>query len=77
MVAFATSLNAPPKLLVDHVPVGIVGSDGLNALAVAPALLAAEGILPLRTPIHRLFFALLDVVFSKCSYFYPCGCVAA
>ena len=71
MVAFATSPNAPPKLLVDCVLVGITGSNGLNALAVAPVLLATEGILPLQTPIRRLFCALRDLVFLHL------GCVAA
>ena len=47
VVAFAMSPNAPPNLLVDCVLVGIVGSDGLKAFAVAPVLLALEGILPL------------------------------
>ena len=77
MVAFATSPNAPPKLLVDHVPVGIVRSGSLNALAVAPVLLTTDGMLPLRTPIHRIFCALFEVFFSILRYFYPCGCVAA
>ena len=74
---FCNVTNCTSKLLVDCVLVGIVGSDGLNALAVTPVLLAVEGILPLRTPIRRLFFALLDVFFSKRSYFYPRGCMAA
>ena len=63
MVAFVASLNAPPKLLVDWVPVGIVGSECLNTLAVTPVLFAAERILLLRTPLRRMFCALLDVCF--------------
>ena len=69
MVAFVTSPNAPPKLLVDCVPVGIAGSNGLNALAVTPVLLAAEGILLLSTPIHRLFCDCFDVFFLHLSLF--------
>ena len=65
VVAFATLPNAPSKLLVDCVLVGITGSNGLNALAVAPVLLATEGILLLRTPIRRLFFVLFDMVFCQ------------
>ena len=79
VVALATSLNAPLKLLVDRVPVGnFGGSDGSNALAVAPVLLAAEGILLLRTPICRLFCAIFDVFFLHLSLFlstWSCGSV--
>jgi hypothetical protein len=49
VVALAWLPNAPPKVAVDRIPVAIVGSDGLKALAVAPVLLMADGILPLST----------------------------
>ena len=49
VAALAWSPNAPPKVAVDHIPIAIVGSDGLKALAVAPVLLMADGILPLST----------------------------
>ncbi len=42
--------NAPPKIAVDRITVAIVGSDGVKALAVAPVLLMADGILPSSTP---------------------------
>ena len=54
VVAIAMLLNAPPKLVFDCIPVGIDRSDGLIALADAPVLLTADGMLPLRTPICRL-----------------------
>ncbi len=41
--------NAPPKVAVDRILVGIVGSGSLKALAVAPVMLMADGILPLST----------------------------
>ena len=50
VVALAWSPNAPPKVDVDLTPVGIDGSSGVNALAVAPVSLTADGMLPLRTP---------------------------
>ena len=77
MDALAASPNAPPMLPVDCVPVEIVGSDGLNALADAPVSLAVQDMLPLRTPICRLICALFDLVFLHLSLFYPCICVAA
>jgi hypothetical protein len=49
VVALAWLLNTLPKVAVDHILVAIVGSDGLKALAVAPVLLMADGILPLST----------------------------
>jgi hypothetical protein len=49
VVALAWSLNAPPKVAVDRIPVAIVGSDGLKALDAAPVSLMADGILPLST----------------------------
>jgi hypothetical protein len=49
VVALAWLPNAPPKVSADHIPVGIVGSGGLKALAVAPVSLMADGILPLST----------------------------
>jgi hypothetical protein len=49
VVVLAWSPNAPPKVAVDHIPVAIVGSDGLKALALATVLLMADGILPLST----------------------------
>jgi hypothetical protein len=49
VVTLAWLSNAPPKVAVDHIPIAIVGSDGLKALAVAPVLLMADGILPLST----------------------------
>jgi hypothetical protein len=49
VVALAWLPNAPPKVAFDHIPVAIVVSDGLKALAVAPVLLMADGILPLST----------------------------
>ena len=60
----------PPKLLVDFMPVGIVGSDGLKALAVAPVSLATNGMVLLRTPICWLFFAPFDLVFLHCVLFF-------
>jgi hypothetical protein len=35
---------------MDQVPVGIDGADGRRACNVAPVLLMADGIVPLRTP---------------------------
>ncbi len=49
VVALAWLPNASPKVAVDHIPVAIVGSDGLKALVVAPVSLMADGILPLST----------------------------
>ncbi len=49
VVALAWLPNTPPKVTVDRIPVAIVGSDGVKALAVAPVLLMADGILPLST----------------------------
>ncbi len=49
VVALAWSPNAPPKVAVDRIPIAIVGSDSLKALAVAPVSLMADGILPLST----------------------------
>jgi hypothetical protein len=49
VVALAWLLNAPPKVAVDRIPIAIVGSDGVKALAVAPVLLMAYGILPSST----------------------------
>ena len=59
VVASDHSPNAPPKVLFDFIPVGIDGSEGLKALAVAPVLLIANGMLPLSTPNRRLFFLLV------------------
>ncbi len=49
VVALAWSPNAPPKVAVDRIPVAIVGSDGVKALALVPVLLMADGILPSST----------------------------
>jgi hypothetical protein len=49
VVALAWLLNTPPKVAVDRIPVAIVGSDGVKALAVAPVLLMADEILPSST----------------------------
>ena len=49
VVALAWSPNAPPKVDFDFTPVGIDGSSGVNALAVAPVSLTADGMLPSRT----------------------------
>ncbi len=49
VVALAWLPNALPKVAVDRIPVAIVGSDGVKALAVVPVLLMADGILPLST----------------------------
>jgi hypothetical protein len=35
---------------VDGIPMGIDGADGRRACDVAPVLLTADGIIPLRTP---------------------------
>ena len=59
VVASACSPNAPPKVLFDFIPVGIDGSKGVKALAVAPVLLIADGMLPASTPNGRLFFLLV------------------
>ena len=59
VVASARSPNAPPKVLFDFIPDGIDGSKGLKALAVAPVLLIADGMLPSSTPTWRLFFLLV------------------
>ena len=59
VVASACSPNATPTVLFDFIPVGIDGSEGLKALAVAPVLLIADGMLPLSTPNWRLFFLLV------------------
>ncbi len=49
VVALAWSPNNPSKVAVDRIPVAIVGSDGVKALAVVPVLLMADGILPSST----------------------------
>jgi hypothetical protein len=49
VVALAWLPNAPPKVTVDRIPVAIVGSDSVKALAVVPVLLMADGILPSST----------------------------
>ncbi len=49
VVALAWLPNTPPKVAVDCISIANVGSDGLKALAVAPVLLMADGILPLST----------------------------
>jgi hypothetical protein len=54
-----TQHNAPPKVDADFTPVGIDGSVGVKALAVAPVSLTADGMLPLRTPDLVLFFCLV------------------
>ena len=59
VVASACSPNALPKVLFDFIPVGIDGSKGVKALAVAPVLLIADGMLPSRTYNWRLFFLLV------------------
>ena len=46
-------------LVLDCIPVAIVGLDGLNALADAPVSLTAEGTLLLSTPFQRLIGGLL------------------
>ena len=50
---------ALPKVDVDFTPVGIDGSVGVKALAVAPVSLTADGMLPLRTPDLVFFFFLV------------------
>ena len=59
VVASARSPNTPPKVLFDFIPVGIDGSEGLNALAVAPVSLIANGMLPSSKPNLRLFSLLV------------------
>ena len=59
VVASAHSPNALPKVLFDFIPVGIDGSEGLKALAVAPVLLIADGMLPSSTPNRKLIFLLV------------------
>jgi hypothetical protein len=44
---------------LDFIPVAIVGSDGLKALANAPVSLTAKGMVPLSTPMRRLIGGLL------------------
>jgi hypothetical protein len=44
---------------LDFIPVAIVGSEGLNALADAPVSLTAEGTLPQSTPMRKLIGDLL------------------
>jgi hypothetical protein len=39
---------------LDQIPVGIDGTDGTRACNVAPVLLTADGIVPLRTPAHSV-----------------------
>ena len=66
---FRDVAKAPAKLVFDCMPVGIVGSDGFIALAVAPVSLAADGMLPSRTPLSSLSFRScrsLLVGFSHC-----------
>ncbi len=55
-------------MAVDFTPVGTVESVGVNALAVAPVSLMADGMLPSRTP---------DLVLSFCFVFLssPLGAV--
>jgi hypothetical protein len=53
VVALVWLPNAPPKVAVDRIPIAIVGSDGVKALAVAPVLLMADGILPWSTLTER------------------------
>ena len=59
VVASACSPNAPPKVLVDFILVGIDESEGVKALAAAPVSLIADGMLPLSTPNWRLFLLLV------------------
>ena len=59
VVASAHSPNALSKVLFDYIPVGIDGSEGVKALAVAPVLLIADGMLPSSTPNWRLSCLLL------------------
>ena len=59
VVASAQSPNAPPKVLFYFIPVGIDGYEGLKALAVAPVLLIADGMLPSSTPNWRQFLLLV------------------
>ena len=59
VVASACSQNDPPKDLFEFIPVGIDGSKGVKALAVAPVLLIANGMLPLSNPNWRLFLLLV------------------
>ena len=59
VVAAAWSPKAQPKVLFDFIPVCTIGSEGLNALAVAPVSLIADGMLPLSTPNWRPLFFLV------------------
>jgi hypothetical protein len=58
VVAVACLPNAPPKVAVDQIPIVTVGSEGLKALAVAPVLLMANGMLPSSTPVCELLLVL-------------------
>jgi hypothetical protein len=58
VVSVACLLNALPNVVVDQIPVHTEGSVGLKALAVAPVLLMANGMLPLSTPVCVLLFVL-------------------
>ena len=56
VAALAWLPNAPPKVAVDFILVGTVVSVGVNALAIYPVSLTADGMLPSRTPARVLSF---------------------
>ena len=72
VVAVTCLPNAPPKVVVDRIPVGTEGSEGLKVLAVAPVSLMADGMLLSSTPVCVLLFVLHLCLHSCCPYL--CGC---
>ena len=74
VVAFSCYPYAPPKVLFDFIPVGIDESKGVKALAVAPVLLIADGMLPSSTPNCRIFFLLVCCCLQLALFFSTWSC---
>jgi hypothetical protein len=54
---------------LDGIPVGIDGADRRRACYVAPVLLTADGIIPLRTPSHGVVVVGVGLQMACCCKF--------
>jgi hypothetical protein len=55
--------------ILDGIPVGIDGADRRRACNVAPVLLMADGIIPLRTPSHSVVVEGVGLQMACCCNF--------
>ncbi len=69
MEAAAVVLLGRWNTTLDRIPVGIDGADGRKACNVAPVLLTADGIVPLRTPSHSVVVKEVGLQMACCCKF--------